>query len=67
VPSDLSLLQEHLEYLVPENGLQLFEFQRQSDAEHSSLAIEVFICDENVAVRIEPERAAECLDSNKES
>ena len=61
---DLAFFQEHLEYFVPENGLQLFEFQGRRDAKHSFLAIETAIRYENVTVGIESEEVAEGLDSN---
>ena len=61
---DLPLLQKHLEYFVPENGLKLFEFQGRSNAEHSLLAIETSVSQKNVAVRIESKKVAEGLHGN---
>ena len=69
---DLAFFHEHLEYFVPEDGLQLFEFQRRRNAKHSSLAIDVVLSlpketaigQEDVAVGIETEKVAEGLDSN---
>ena len=58
---DLVFFQEHLEDLVPENGLQLFEFERRSDAEHASLAIKAAVRQKDVAVGIKPEEVAKGL------
>jgi hypothetical protein len=49
---------------VPENGFQLFEFQRRRNAKHSSFAIKTAIGQEAVAVGIESEEVAEGLDGN---
>ena len=61
---DLAFFQEHSEYFVPENGFQLFEFQRRRNAKHSSLAIKTAIGQKNVAVGIESEKIAKGLDGN---
>jgi hypothetical protein len=69
---ELTFFQEHLEYLVTEDGFHLFEFQRRRDAKHSSLAIDVVLSlpkettvrQENMAVRIKAEEVAKGLDSN---
>ena len=60
---DLSLVQEHPEHLVPEEGLRFFQLQGRSDAEHAVVAVEAAIGHENVEVGIEPEKIAEGLDS----
>ena len=57
----LSLGKEHLEYLVPEDGLQLFQSQRRRNTEHALFAIEAAIRDEDVAMRIESKKIAEGL------
>jgi len=49
----LSPVQKHLEYLVPEDGLQLFEFQWRGDAKHAFVSVKAAVGYENVAVRIE--------------
>jgi hypothetical protein len=61
---DLSPVQEHSEYFVPENSLQLFEFQRRRNAKHTSFAIETAIGQEDVAVGIESEEIAKGLHCN---
>ena len=58
---DLALLQEHLEYLVAEDGLQLLNLQRRRDAEHAFVSIKASVCQKDVAVGIESEEVAECL------
>ena len=63
-PGNLPLTQEHLQCLMPENGLQLFQLQRRGDAEDAPAAAEAAIGDEDVAVRIESEKIAECLDGD---
>jgi hypothetical protein len=59
-----SSVQEHPEHLVPENGLQLFQLQRWSDAEHPAIAIETAVGHQDMAVGIESEKIAEGLDSD---
>jgi len=61
---DLSLGEQHPEHLVPEDGLQLFQFKRRSNAEHAPAAVETSIGDEDVAVGIEAEEIAESLDGD---
>ena len=61
---DLPLVQEHPEYLMPEDGIQLFQLQGRGDAEHALLAIETAVRHQNVTVRIESEKIAEGLDSD---
>ena len=61
---DLPLVQEHPEYLMPEEGLQLFQLQGWGDAEHALVAIETAVRHQNVTVRIESEKIAEGLDSD---
>jgi len=58
---DLPLVQEHPEYLVPEDGLQLLEFKGWRDAEHAAITIETAVRHEDVAVGIESEEIAEGL------
>jgi len=60
----LSPVQEHLQYLVPENGFQLFEFQRRGDTEHAFVSIKAAVGYEDVAVGIEAQGIAECLDGD---
>jgi len=52
---------------MPGNSLQLLDFQRRRDAEHSSLTIKTAIRDENVAVGIESKEVAEGLHGNDRS
>ena len=61
---DLAFFQKHPENLVPENGLQLFEFQRRRDSEHPFVAVKTSVRQKYVAVRIEPEKIAEGLDGD---
>ena len=61
---DLSLGKQHPEHLMPEDGLQLFQFQRRGDAEHALVAIEAAVRHEDVSVRIVSQEIAESLDSN---
>ena len=61
---DLALVQKHPEYLVPEDGFELFEFQGRGDAEHSVFTIEAAVCYKNMAVGIESEKVAEGLHGN---
>jgi len=61
---DLSLGEQHPEHLVPEDGLQLFQFKRRSDAEHAFVAVEATVRNEDVAVGIEAEEVAESLDGD---
>ena len=59
---DLSLGEQHPEHPLPEDGLQLFQFNRRSNAEHASAAVEASVGDEDVAVGIEAEEVTESLD-----
>jgi hypothetical protein len=61
---NLAFFQEHPEYLVTENGFQLFQFQRRRDAEHPTITIETAVRQKDMAVWIESEKIAEGLDSN---
>ena len=61
---DLAFLEEHLEHLVTEDGLQLLEFQWRRNAKHTSISVETAIGQEDVAVRIESEEVAERLHSD---
>lgn len=61
---DLSLGEQHPEHLVPEDGLQLFEFQGRGDAEHASCSIEAAIRQQNVGVGIEAKEVSESLDGD---
>ena len=61
---NLAFFQEHPEYLVTENGFQLFQFQRRGDTEHPLVAIETPVRQKDVTVWIESEEIAESLDSN---
>jgi hypothetical protein len=49
---------------VPENGLQLLEFQRRGDAEHSFVPVKAAIRQEDMAMGIKSEGVAEGLDCN---
>jgi len=62
--SDLAFFQEHLEYFVPEDGLQLFQFQGRGNAEHALFAVETAVGQEDVAVGVESEEVAKGLDGN---
>ena len=61
---DFSLVREHPEHLVPEDGLQLFQLQWRGDAEHAAITIKTAVGHQNVAVWIESEKVAERLDSD---
>ncbi len=61
---DLALFQEHPEYLMPEDGLQLLEFQGRCNTKHTLFTIETAIRQKDVAVGIESEEVAESLDGN---
>jgi len=61
---DLSLVQEHPEHLVPEDGLQLFQLQGRGDAEHAAITIKTAVGHQDVAVGIESEEVAEGLNSD---
>ena len=63
----LSLVQKHPENLVPENGLQLFEFQRRGDTKHASVSVKAAVGYENVAVGIEAKEIAEGLNGDDRS
>jgi GTP cyclohydrolase II len=58
---NLPLGEKHFENIVPEDGLQLFQFQRRSDAKHAAVAVKAAVRHEDVAVRIEPEEVTEGL------
>ncbi len=55
--------QEHLEDLVPEDHLQLFQVQRRSDPEHAP-PVEASVRYQDMAVGIESEEVAKGLDGN---
>ena len=55
--------QEHLEDLVPEDRLQLFQVQRRSDPDHA-LPVEASVRHQDMAVGIEPEEVAKGLDDD---
>ena len=61
---DPSLIQQHPEHLVPEDGFQFLQFEGRGDAKHPLVAIEAAVGDEDVAVGIEAEKIAEGLDGN---
>ena len=61
---DLPLGQEHPEHLVLEDGLQLFQLQGRSDAEHALVAVETAVRHQNVTVGIKSEEVAKALNSN---
>jgi hypothetical protein len=61
---NLAFFQEHPEYLVTENGFQLFKLQRRGDAEHAAITIKTAVRHQDVTVWIESEKIAEGLDSN---
>jgi hypothetical protein len=52
---------------VPEDGLQLFEFQRRRNTEHAFVSVKTAIRQEDVAVGIETESVAEGLDGDGRS
>ena len=60
---DLSPSDQHAKDLMPEYGLQFFQFQRRGYPEHA-LAIKAAVCDQDVAVRVEAEKIAEGLDGD---
>ena len=49
---DLSLVEEHPEHLVPEEGFQLFQLQGRGDAEHAAITIKAAVGHQDVAVGI---------------
>ena len=55
--------QEHLQDLVPEDRLQLFQVHRRSDPEHA-LPVEASVRHQDMAVGIESEEVAKGLDGN---
>jgi len=61
---NLPLGEKHFENIVPEDGLQLFQFQRRSDAKHALFTIKASICYEDVAVRIESKEITKRLHSD---
>jgi hypothetical protein len=60
---DLSPGNQHAKDLVPEYGLQLFQFQRWGYEEHA-FAVKAAVRDENMTVRFETENIAEGLDGD---
>ncbi len=64
LPGNLTPGKQHPERLVPENGLQLFQFQKRGNAEHAPAAVETAIRHEDVAVGIESEKIAKGLDGD---
>ena len=60
---DLSLGEKHPEYLVPEDGFQLFQFQRRRDPEHA-VPVKAAVRHQNVTVGIKSEEVAKALNSN---
>ena len=61
---NLAFFQEHPEYLVTENGFQLFKLQRRRDTEHAVITIKTAVRHQDVTVWIESEEIAESLDSD---
>jgi hypothetical protein len=67
---NLPLGEKHFENIVPEDGLQLFQFQRRSDANtlkgtrHALFTIKTAVRHQNVTVGIKSEEVAEGLDSD---
>ena len=61
---DLAFFQKHPENLVPEDGLQLLEFQWRRDPEYPLVSVETAVGQEDVAVRIESEKVANSLHGN---
>ncbi len=57
----LTLIQQHPEQFVSQDGVQLSHLQMRSDTEHGSTAVESTVGYEDVAVRIEAEKASESL------
>jgi len=49
---------------MPEDGLQLFQLQGRSDAEHAAITIKTAVRHQDVTVGIESEKIAEGLDSD---
>jgi len=62
---NLAFLEEHLEYLMTEYGLQFFQFQGWRDTEYSFVAIKTAIRKKYVAVGIEAEEVTERLYGNQ--
>ena len=56
--------EEHLENIMPEDGLQLLEFQWRRDPEYPLVSVETAVGQEDVAVRIESEKVAKSLHGN---
>ena len=54
-------IKEHLEHLVPEDGLQLLELQRRRDTKHTSISVKTSVRQKDVAVGIKPEEVAKGL------
>lgn len=61
---DLALLQRHPEYLVPEDGFELFEFHGRGDTEHAIISVKAAVCYKNMAVGVESEKITEGLNGN---
>jgi len=61
IAGNLPFGEKHFENIVPEESLQLFQFQRRRDAKHSSVAVKAAIGYEDVAVRIESKEIAKRL------
>ena len=61
---NLAFFQEHPEYLVTENGFQLFKLQRRRDTEHPLVAMETPVRQKDVTVWIESEKIAEGLNGD---
>ena len=61
---NLAFFQEYPEYLVTENGFQLFKLQRRGDAEHPLVAIKTPVRQKDVTVWIESEKIAEGLNGD---
>jgi len=61
---DLAFFQKHFENLVPENGFQLFEFQRRGDTKYALVAIKTSVRQDNVAVGIKSQIITKGLDGD---
>ena len=61
---DLSPVQEHLEYLMLEDALQLFQLQGRGDAEHALAAVKAAIGNQDMAMGVESQEIAEGLDGD---
>jgi len=56
LPRNLSLGQEHLQYLMPEKGFQLPQFQGRGYPEHGP-AVETAACDWDMAMGLKPRKS----------